>query len=140
MLTPELFRKISGMTQDQMRSWHKKNLSYLHPSDTAEKRLEIDREALALEARIGELEFFRRCIASLVGEKSDTARKLLMRYAPIGTENIHSAADWQSWFTENEPYLFFSDQADYRWYIDPLAKKRRIPSAQLRGPARASRP
>ena len=41
MLTPELFRKISGMTQDQMRSWHKKNLSYLHPSDTAEKRLEI---------------------------------------------------------------------------------------------------
>src|SRR5439155_15483357 len=58
MLTPELFRKISDMTQDQMRSWHKKNLSYLHPSDTAEKRLEIDREALALEARIGELEFF----------------------------------------------------------------------------------
>lgn len=140
MLIPELHRKISGMTPDEMRSWHKENRSYLHPSDTAEKRLEIDQEALALKARIDQLEFFRRCIAGLVGEKSNTARKLLMHYAPIGTGNIQSADDWQSWFAENEPYLFFSDQADYRWYIDPLAKMRRIPSAQLHGPVRASRP
>ena len=40
---------------------------------------------------------------------------------------------------ENRPYLFFSDQGDYRWYVDTLARKRGIPSQDLRGPARASR-
>jgi hypothetical protein len=39
----------------------------------------------------------------------------------------------------NKDYLIFSDQGDYRWYIDLLAKKRGIPSSELRGPARASR-
>ncbi len=33
---------------------------------------------------------------------------------------------------------FFSECGTYRWYIDPLAKRRGIPSDQLRGPARAS--
>ncbi|MCI0541082.1 MAG: hypothetical protein L0Z50_38255 [Verrucomicrobiales bacterium] len=140
MLVPELYARISGMRREEMRSWHKENRSYLHPSNTAEKRLEIDQAALALKAHIDELVFFRQCIDNLAGEKADTARKLLKRYAPAGTENLQSRSDWQSWFAENEAYLFFSDQADYRWYIDALAKKRNIPSAQLRGPARASRP
>jgi hypothetical protein len=38
---------------------------------------------------------------------------------------------------ENRPYLFASDTADYRWYVDPLAKRRGVPSAELRGPKRA---
>jgi hypothetical protein len=34
---------------------------------------------------------------------------------------------------------FLSDSGGYRWYIDPLAKKRGVKSSELRGPLRADR-
>lgn len=73
----------------------------------------------------------------LNGHKADTARELLRRYAPLGPEETTAEA-WQSWWKENKPYLFFSESGWYRWYIDPLAKKRGIPTKDLRGSLRAS--
>ena len=60
--------------------------------------------------------------------------RLLDRYAPAGPVDRDSAAAWKSWWLANKPYLFFSDSGGYRWYIDPLAKKRQIPTLDLRGP------
>ena len=74
------------------------------------------------------------------GGQEQAAIHLLARYAPADTAKLDSAAVWDQWYNENRPYLFFSDQGDYRWYVDPLAKKRGIPSKDLRGPARASPP
>jgi hypothetical protein len=37
-------------------------------------------------------------------------------------------------------FAFASDAGDYRWNIDPLAKKRGVPISEMRGPKRASQP
>jgi len=139
MVTPELFKKLSGMALLELRSWYDEYRHYLHPSSSPEPRLEVDEEARAIGAHIDEPVFFERCIAAL--EKNDaSASKLLTQYAPAETRSLKSAGDWSKWFSENKQYLFFSDEGDYRWYIDLLAKKRAVPSSSLRGTARASRP
>ena len=86
-------------------------------------------------------EFLPAAIAALGGggEKADLAAALLRRYAPDGPAG-KDAAEWRGWWKENGPYLFFSESGWYRWYVDPLAKKRGVPSASLRGPDRAARP
>jgi hypothetical protein len=120
-----------------IRSWYREHRSWLHPG--ADLKLEIDAEAKMLNAPIDKPEFFEKTIAAL-GEGKPEASTLLVRYGPKETESLKSVADWERWFKENKSYLFFSDQGDYRWYIDPLAKKRKVASAELRGPARASKP
>lgn len=140
MVTADLARKMISMGRDDLRKWYEEHRSFLHPANTPEKRLEIDDEARRLNAPIDKPEFFAKCLAALDGEKKELARKLLARYAPTETGKLSGSADWKKWFAENGKYLFFSDQADYRWYIDPLAKKREVASADLRGTARASKP
>jgi hypothetical protein len=83
-------------------------------------------------------QFFNRTFAGLTvgAEPGARARRLLERYVPTGPKS-GQAAEWNSWWKENRAYLFASDAGDYRWYIDPLAKKRGVPSSELRGPKRA---
>ena len=140
MVSPELSRKLMAMAVDERRQWFEAHRSFLHPSNSPEKRLEVDGAALALNAPLDKVDFFRRCIVALEGDKSAIALGLLRAYAPRETEKITDIGTWKTWLTENEKYLFFSDQGDYRWYIDPLAKKRGISSTDLRGEARASKP
>ena len=138
MVTPELFKKLSDMALPELRSWYDESRHYLHPSSSPEPRLEVDEEARAMGAHLDEPVFFERCIGGFK-TNNPTASKLLRHYAPAETRNLTSAGDWSKWFSENKQYLFFSDEGDYRWYIDPLAKKRAVPSSSLRGSARASR-
>jgi hypothetical protein len=137
MVTPELFGRLMQMKTEERRPWYEKHRSYLHPSDTPEKRLEVDGQALQLGAGIDEIEFFKTCI-SVIDTQSIVAEALLKRYGPGETRHLKNAKDWQTWFAKNRAYLFFSDSADYRWYIDPLARKRGKASDELRGIARAS--
>ena len=58
----------------------------------------------------------------------------------VGPGETASAADWSAWVEKSRPYLFFSDAGGYRWYMDPLAQRRGISTADLRGPARATPP
>jgi hypothetical protein len=60
------------------------------------------------------------------------------RYVPEGPSSDASVKQWRAWWRENQPYCFFTDTGGYRWMIDPLAKKRAIPTAKLQGPARAT--
>jgi hypothetical protein len=126
---------LKGKPADQIKAWQRENRSWLHPGSGG--KLEIDADAKLLNAPIDKPEFFEKMIAAMREGKPE-AKTLLARYAPSETESLKSAAAWDDWFKENKPYLFFSDQGDYRWYVDPLAKKRKVPSAELRGPARAS--
>lgn len=123
-------------TPAEIRGWYRENRQWLHPGP--DLKLEIDAEAKRLGAPFDKPEFFEKAIAALREDKPE-ARTLLARYAPTETESLKSAEAWESWFKENKPYLLFSDQGDYRWYIDPVARKRKVPSDQLRGPARASK-
>ena len=80
-----------------------------------------------------------RCIEGLAkgAAEAERARRLLERYVPCGPPPTASAQEWLDWFQANRTYLFFTDLGGYRWYIDPLAKARGIPTKELRGPARA---
>ena len=135
-LSEACLEQLKGKSVDTIKAWHRENRPWLHPG--SDLKLEIDAEAKLLNAPIDKPEFFKKMIAALQEDKPE-AKALLTRYAPTETASLKSSADWEQWFKENEPYLFFSDQGDYRWYIDPLVKKRAMPSAQLRGPARATR-
>jgi len=138
LLSERTLDQIKSLSRDEAKRWYAQNRSYLHPG--ADLKLEVDDDARALAASIDRLEFFDKSIAALSGrgEDSQRAAKLLARYAPTDVCKQESANAWAAWLKSNRPYLFFSDQGDYRWYVDPLAKKRGIPTAELRGPRRAS--
>lgn len=135
-VAPTLFDEIRDKSKNDLKNWYAGHRSYLHPA--ADRKLEVDADAKALSAPLDTLQFFERAISNLDGPNTEKARALLARYSPEGI-TFHDAAGWQNWFQENRDYLFFSDQGDYRWHIDPLAKKRGVASKDLRGPARASR-
>jgi hypothetical protein len=138
LLTESTLEQLKSLGRDAVRRWHAGHRAYLHPG--ADLRLEVDEDAFALSAPIDRVEFFDRTVAALKGDgqEAQRAKSLLARYAPTETFGHDSAAAWEKWLKENRPYLFFSDQGDYRWYVDPLAKKRGVPTAELRGPKRAS--
>jgi hypothetical protein len=125
------------MGEAGVKAWYREHRQWLHPGP--DLKLEIDKDAKGLNAPIDKPEFFERAIAALRENKPE-AKALLSRYGPTETARLDSVDAWERWLNENKPYLFFSDQGDYRWYVDPLAKKRKVPSAELRGPARASTP
>jgi hypothetical protein len=104
-------------------------------------RLQLDEDAGAARIRPGRPEFFEWAIAALgrPGEDERRARRLLARYAPDGPGRNAPARAWADWWKANADYLFFGEVGGYRWYIDPLARARGVPTARLRGPARASR-
>ena len=80
-------------------------------------------------------------LKTVVRQKSGTAeeqaraKRLAGRYVP--EMDLGSAASSALWLKENERYLFASDEGDYRWYLDPLAKERGMAQRDLRGPLRA---
>lgn len=132
LLSAAPLEQLKNKSADEIKAWHRENRGWLHPG--SDVKLEIDADAKFLNVAIDKPEFFERTIAALPKTES-----LLARYAPEETKALDSPGAWQKWYHENKAYLFFSDQGDYRWYVDPLAKKRGIPSAKLRGPARATK-
>jgi hypothetical protein len=120
-----------------MADWAEKKAQFLHPN--GDQKLEIDEDLAAFGVPFDQPEFFDKTIAALRSDdvaQVERARRLLGRYVSIGPPNA-GADEWAAWWTANRPYLFASDSSDYCWYIDPLAKKRSIPSRDLRGTERA---
>ena len=136
MVTPELWTKLSGLEREEMAKWFDQNQSFLHP--TTDHKYELDADLVALGVPFDGPEFFDKTLAGLrSGEAAaDRARRLLERYVAAGPKN-GTPDQWAAWWQENKPYAFASDSSDYCWYIDPLAKKRGVPSSELRGPKRA---
>lgn len=62
-------------------------------------------------------------------------RKALRRYLPPDAPEDPAALT--QWIEKRKDALFFSDWGGYRWYVDELALKRGVPTAKLRGEARA---
>ncbi len=106
-------------------------------------KIAVDRDAVQFGVPPSSPRFLDEAIAGLSGnpDRSSLARRLLGRYRPPESPapSAH-AGEWTEWLTENRDYLFFCDGGWYRWHIDPLAKKRGVPSNELRGSLRASRP
>jgi hypothetical protein len=138
LLSKETYGKLKGKTREQLAEWHAAVRDYLHAGTG--KGLVVDEEARSFGVPPAGPTFFDKAIAALGDRgRADTARRLLARYAPDGPGADASREKWRAWWKANERYLFFSDTGGYLWYIDPLAKKRGVKTADLRGPARASR-
>ena len=138
VLAPTTWEELAVLPdRDAMIAWAVENAPYLYPG--ADAKLSRDEDAVALGLPFDHPDFIARAVAALKsGEEVEqaVAEGLLKRYVPCGpTGDDHKA--WTEWLEENRPYLFPSDAGDYRWYVDPLAKRRGIPSAELRGPRRA---
>ena len=67
-------------------------------------------------------------------------KQLLDLYVPDGPEQRDSADAWKRCLDPNRDFLFLNASGGYRWYIDPLARKRGKPTASLRGVDRATIP
>jgi hypothetical protein len=119
--------------------WYPTVSEYLSPN--AEGLLTVDEDAQAMQLNPGRREFFDRAIADMgrSGTDAERALRMLARYAPEGPGPEATAQDWAAWWKANADYLFFGEAGGYRWYLDPLAKARAVPTAKLRGTARASR-
>lgn len=117
------------------QAWFESARPWLHPNP--DNLLEIDAEAKALGVPFDAPEFLPKTIAALRDEKTKAiAETLLARYVfqPPGTNA--GADEWEKWWQDNSSYVFYSELGCYRWYIDPLARQRGIPTKDLRGPAR----
>jgi len=136
--SPATLASFNWRDRSSGRAWIETNAVWLHPG--AGNHLEIDREAKALGVPFDAPDFLPKTIAALHEEKTRSdAAILLARYAPDGPGKDASVDTWENWWKENSPCLFYSELGCYRWYIDPLDKKRGIPTKDLRGPARADR-
>jgi hypothetical protein len=133
---PDLRAQLAPMSRERMLEWAEQNVRFLHPGQN--QKLELDEDLVSLGVSFDQPEFFDKTIAALGagGDASDRARRLLERYVPAGPKK-GDAGQWAAWWRENRPYLFASDSGDYCWYLDPLAKARGVPTADLRGPKRA---
>ncbi|MEE9393542.1 MAG: hypothetical protein V3W41_13660 [Planctomycetota bacterium] len=118
------------------KKWLKEIRGKLVPN--ADNKLVIDEDLLALDVDANSANFFSVAIKALDSKLKAAALRALARYAPDGPGASGSKQAWEKYFEENGPYLFFSDPAGYRWHLDPLAKKRKVPTKDLRGPARAT--
>lgn len=136
-LAPSTFAAVKKMDRAACRAWLAGDGRFLYPNKDG--LLAVDEQLKRLGTAYDCPEFFAKATAALQrsGEAATQARRLLARFAPEGPGD-GSAEAWASWWKENRAYLFFSDGGGYRWYIDPLAKKRGVPTAELRGPARAT--
>jgi hypothetical protein len=130
---------LKGKERAEVASWFREAGDYLH-ADAAGK-LSVDTEARTFGVGPARPEFIEKAIAALdAADRAPAARSLLARYVPDGPGASGNSATWRAWWEGNRPYLFFTDTGGYRWLIDPLAKKRGIPTEKLRGRARASLP
>jgi hypothetical protein len=141
LLAPQTWRALSRRPdREAMARWADENARFLHPN--REQLLEIDNDLVGLGVRFDQPEFFDKVLADLGSKDAirvGRAQRLLERYVPAGPGAGDSDA-WGSWWRENQRFAFASDAGDYRWYVDPLAKRRGVPTSEMRGPKRASRP
>ncbi len=121
------------------QAWFESERAWIHPN--AQNFLEVDAEARGLNVQFDSPELDPKAIAALREAKTKAAAAgVLARYAPTGPGAGAGPEAWEKWWRDNSPYLFYSELGGYRWYVDPLAKSRGVPSKDLRGPLRADGP
>jgi hypothetical protein len=142
LFEPAIRSELKAMDSIGSRlEWCQANSKYFAPGkDTL---LRIDPDLQAIELAFDTPEFFRRVLDDLDStdaEAIDRSKRLLDRYVPCGPGAYATSKEWREWYELNKPYMFALDTGDYRWYIDELAKTRKVPSSELRGPSRADKP
>ncbi|MBI3819376.1 MAG: hypothetical protein HY286_11835 [Planctomycetes bacterium] len=143
-LDPALAEKIMSLSLEKRREWFAAERAFLHPGGGPERTLTIDEDVKVFGIGFDSREFITKAIVALESADGPTklrAARLLDRYVDDGphpTQKSNKDA-WTKWYEENAPALFFSEVCGYKWLVDPLAKERKISTAELRGSKRADR-
>ncbi|MCB9869995.1 MAG: hypothetical protein H6837_09070 [Planctomycetes bacterium] len=127
---------------DAFRAWYRANRGFLMPSARDTKKLALDADLKAFGMGCDDPGILAALVKALEtgGEGEARARRLLQRLVHRPLAKGSAPAAWRSWLDRVGKALFFSDHGGFRWYVDPLALRRGVASADLRGPARASLP
>ena len=136
-IAPQLWtNQLAKLNRVELASWLEKNERYLWGSTSG--ALELDPDLISLKMPFDDALFIDKMLSDLRagGTIAARAQRLLDRYVWIGPKS-GTLAQWTAWWSENKPYAFATDSSKYGWYLDPLAKKRGVPTADLRGPKRA---
>lgn len=129
---------VRGKSREELAKWCLGNRGFVRADERG--KFVIDEDARRVGVANDSPEFIPTLIARLGEDSGENglAQQLLARYVAEGPTTDSSARVWESWWNENQPYLFFSDTGSFRWFVDPLAKSRQIPTKELRGPLRAT--
>lgn len=133
-LSESLQEKLAGMEPADAVSWIKEHLEDLVNGDGG--KLFAPEDLSRLEIRLREVGALDQLLAALDGERSADAVSALERHVAAGPKGS-DAAGWKTYLTANARFYFFSEGAGCKFLLDPLAKARDVPSAKLRGVARA---
>lgn len=132
-----LATKLRAMEISALRAWVAANTDYLCAGDGG--KTTIDDDARELAAPLGKPAFFDAALAALADpQRQAAALRLLARRVPAGPGAGADAEAWRRFVGEQRPYLFFLQEGGFLWHLDPLAKARGVPCAQLRGAERAT--
>jgi hypothetical protein len=127
---------FDSQDRSKAKAWLDANAKWLHPGPG--NLLEVDQEAKSLGTPFDAPDFLPKTIQALRDDRTQkTAATLLARYVADGPDAGSGADAWEKWWRDNSAFAFYSELGCYRWYIDPLAKRRGIPTKSLRGVARA---
>jgi hypothetical protein len=128
--------ELADLAEEARRKHFDEVLPFLVANDSS--RFEVDAVLRAWGVGNRDPAFFAHCEQALGagGEEAVKARALLERYAPDGPGASATAEAWTKWIAEYRDFVFFSDVGGFRWFVDPLAKQRAVPTAQLRGALR----
>lgn len=140
-IADDVLAELPGNSLEEVKPSLEKIRPYLR--DNGNGKLGIDEQARRFGVAPDSPAFFPAMVGALNdgGERARKARELLERYRPDSAPVADDVpAKWRSWWDENKHYLFYSDAGGFRWYIDPLAKQRGVPTSELTGPARATKP
>ncbi len=129
-------RELSAKTADEAKAWIRESLDFL--GCDARGRLLPDADAQALGIALDDAAFGAHALAAAEREQTAVrALALLARRIPEGPGAGATAAAWRAFLGAETAWLYFTESGGYVWRLDPLAKKRRVPTAELRGSRRA---
>lgn len=135
-LEPGALDGVDTKDRGALRTWFDEHRAALRPGEKG--KLVVDDDVRALGIGFDAPGFFATAITALGDPtRADAASRALARFVPDGPGAAADRATWQEWLATHEPYLFFSEWGGYRWYVDPLAKARGVPTAELRGTGRS---
>ena len=131
-MAAETIAAVPAKDRASYRRWFAAVFPYLYLTTGCST---IDAEAQSLGIRSDQPDFPHKALAILRsgGPKAAAARIILERYIPEGPAKGADATTWERWIKQNSAYLFFSEASGVRWYVDPLARRRGVPTASLRG-------
>jgi hypothetical protein len=129
--------EVGKLDINAAREWVEARWGFLVAGESG--RLTVDEAAMTLGIAVDADDLPQRALAWLDEPNHAAASvRLLGRSCPDGPGLAAGIGAWRTWLGANHEFLFFTESAGQRWLLDALAKERGVPTAKLRGPARAS--